>query len=225
MSRPHVLAIAALLSVAAPTLAHAQHALPVEALSFDGLHVASVRAPDTEALPVRVVLANEQSAQFRLDVWVTSSSADATALLAARLDTLSTLGLSPRAGFGRAHAFATTTTGATGLVALTIENVVLVVRAIDASDAAPLAAHLVAAVLASSPPALSAPVLPGAAQDVVTVEEPAGSLDFLVTCDGACEARRIDHGFRVARTSAGSEELAIHVVDAFLRAQHVRSTR
>lgn len=230
MSRSHVLAHGALhlslviASFVLPSLASAQHALPVDALSFDGLTVRSVRAPDAEGLPVRVVLGTEQEARFRVDVWVVASNDQARAVLDARVDTLSTLGVTPRSGLGRAHAFATTTTGPTRLVALAIENVVLVVRSIDGGDATPLAAHLAQAVVASTPPAAIAPAAPVIRQ-VLTIQEPAGALDWLVTCEGACEARRLDHAFRVARTGEGDVSASVHVVDDHLRALHVTSSR
>jgi hypothetical protein len=225
MSRSHALALSlALVLTSLASTAEAQHALPVEALTFDGLTVRSVRAPDAEELPVRVVLGTAQEAQYRVDVWVAGSRDEATAMLSARLGSLSTLGLAPRSDLGRARAFATAPSGPSGLVALAIENVVLVVRAIEGGDAIALAAHLAQAVVASAPPAASAPSAPAPLTDVLTLQEPTGALDWLVTCGGACEARRIDRAFRVCRTGEGELDVAVHVVDAFLRAQHVRTS-
>jgi hypothetical protein len=222
MTRVLALALALALPLAGPSVAAAQHALPIEALSFDGLTVLSVRAPDTAELPVRVVLGAPQAPRFRVDVWTADSCADARAQLAARIDTLSTLGLVPRSGFARAQAFATSATGATAMVAMAIENVVIVVRAIGSEDATALAAHLAQAVSDSAPTAVVSPAAPGALDQTLVLQEPAGAVDWLVTCDGACDARRVDHSFRITRTAMGDAGITLHLVDAFLRAQHVR---
>lgn len=214
------LALFALLTLLAPSLAEAQHALPIDALPSGELVVRAVRVPDSDALPVRVVLGDAQAPRFLVDVWVTSSSADATALLAARLDTLSTRGLAVRSGIP--HAWATNASGASTLVALVVENVVLVVRATGEEDAIPLASRLASAVLASAPTAQSSLARPAPLRDVLTIQEPSDALDFRVTCEGACEARRVDRAFRVERTGDGDATPTIHVVDGFLRARHVR---
>ncbi len=214
--------LAVAVSLAPSSVALAQRALPVDALAFDGLVVRSVRAPDREGLPVRVVLGSEQEPRFVIDVWVTASSGEAEALLAARLGSLSTLGLTARADVAQAHAFATAASGPAGLVALTVENVAVVVRAVD-GDATSVAAHVALAIRASAPPTAVAVPAPGPLADEMRVQAPAGALDWLVTCEGVCAARRLDHAFRVTRTDAGGVDVALHVVDAFLRAQHVHA--
>jgi hypothetical protein len=201
--------------------AAAQHALPLASLASGSLSVVSVEAPDEATLPVRVVLGEAGAARFRVDVWVTASAADAHALLEARLATLSTTGLVARTDL--ASAWGSSASGASTLVAAAASNVVFVVRAIDQSDAVPVATRLAAAVLASDAGVTSVVRAPRTLDPATTVQTPPHAAAFLVTCESGCSARRVPSGFRVER-SGGEASLTMHVVDDQLRVSHVHAT-
>jgi hypothetical protein len=213
-------ALALLALLAAPAIAAAQHALPAASLTGTGLELVSIRAPDADGLPVRIVLGHD-AVRVHADVWVEASADAAHARLDAARTTGTTHGLAPRTDVPHALAFADARRAAPRVLVIAASNVVIALRTASQTDLVALARHLAAAVLASTPPTSAAPALPQSLDASTAIARPADASAFLVRCEGACSARRTPTGFLVARAGTGSATLAIDVVDAYLRVAHI----
>lgn len=209
----------ALLVLATPAVASAQHALPITALTETGLEIATVSAPDADGLPVRITLRGHGALRAHADVWVEASRESAHARLDALRTTGTTHGLVSRTDVAHALAYADARRGAAHVLVIAVENVVVSLRTSSQVDLVALAHRVASAVIASAPPALAAPLFPQTLT-TTTLATPADARAFLVRCEGACIARRTPTGFLVTRAGTGAASVSIDVVDAYLRVVH-----
>ena len=196
--------------------------------------VLSATAPDAWELParLRVSCADGTTACVRVDVWVTGSSAEAAARLAAALSSISSTALVPRVGLADV-AHADSPSGRATLVVAMRDNVVFAVRSLATqADVGAVAARIDAAILAAPigderatrmerPEDLMTAPTPNAS---VTVAMPAGVLDVTVAATGGASARRTAAGWLLACDEGSTWELVAWGIDDHLRVGNLTIT-
>lgn len=198
--------------------------LPLDALvAASGLALEDLVVPTVEGAPVRVELRDGQGIAALADVRVLASVADARALLASLEPSLSSHGVTSRAGLGDAAL----ADDAGTIVAFARANLLLVVRVVPrdatgpALDARTLAARLVPAcddAPRGSPVAASTGSLVPALQpgQRASVALPSGLVALRIVADGDGVARRTENGWELSR-GAGAASFEAWGVDALLR--------
>ena len=212
-----ILVLAALSAPAAAKKGDVHGGVRATALAPSGLTVGDVEAPLAAGLPARVTFVDAQGrGELVADVLVAASPADARAALAGWKDKLARADV-PAASVGDESY------GSGALIGFAQDNIMIAVRRVRGSrDVVAVAEHMAAAVIASPAGKTVAQSVRPKVGDLregvpARVSVPADYIGARFGVSGPAVLRRDAEGWLITRTGAGTIQVSVVAVDAFLR--------